>query len=472
MTYQDEKDLPEGQKLSTCSRCNEACYVSREAQLEHWPLHKKLCCPVEKDHPVLREGTNHELALAGPVSLDTIDGCAEVIKLLLQNPEERITKRNPRLLTFALRRLKELLSEDPRNFVPSHDNIIESILYDLIRPGKSQFSSDKLDHIFAIPGFANYFLSDELFLTKAMAIRKENGLCPLPCTELDEEGESMTRNEYSSFNDYEDVEGAERKYPGTYTAPLYCSAVCYLVWRMTSAMRRNGLERPALYSAVLGRIFRTWVCPYGRICFPDIQNTAAKSRDWKNRSSHILWFLLSSLSRKSLKCYASRGYETLVPGVTTVELFRRILDDNVAFDDVGVFDDVGAQKHQNLPTILSLMYYADRDKVFPLQERLATDERIFLLNRIATEDGVGFLSSAKVAGCNASSKELLARLVTGCCSSQVLIRMYHRLNELLSKDGKCVDAKTKMLIHKLWDRLQEASVPALAAYVDVVETQR
>ena len=466
VTYQDEKDLPEGQKLKRCSRCNEAFYISREAQMEHWPLHKKVCCPVEKDHPALRDGTH-----AVSPELNTIDGCVETIRRILRKPKERIHLRNPRLLTFALQRLKDLLSEDPRNLVPSFGDT-ESILRNLIVElyYKRQFSDDELNHIFAIPGFANYFLSDNLFLSKEMAIRKENGLCPLTGAVLDEEGKAvMKRNEYeySSFQDYEDIEEAERKYPGTYTAPLYCLAMFQIIRAWTMSMKRNNnLNRPDLLSALFRRIFRMWVCPYGRISFPDIRNiTTSIWKQFKGRNTLILWFLNDWQSG-----YTCQGNE-YIPGITTFQLFTRILDDNVAFNGAG------AVHSWNLPVFLSrLLYLEDGDSTFI---DLNTDQRILLLNRLITEDVVGVLSDADDGrhitnddGRDVTTRDMLLNLVIGCCRCQVLIQIHHRMNEQLSKNDKFLDDKTKMLIHNLWDQIQVAIMPSLTAYIDVGETQR
>ena len=460
VTYQDEKDLPEGQKLRTCSRCNEACYISREAQVEHWPLHKKVCCPIEKDHPALREEDyNHEVGL----KLNTIDGCAKIVELFLKYPTEMICLGASRLLTFALRRLKELLSEDPRYFVPSHgDN--ESILGSCFTGAFTMLSSDELDHLFAIPGFANYFLSDELFLTKEMAIRKEKGLGPLPCAER-KEGEEMNEKDFGTFDGYEDVEEAERKYPGTYTSPFYCSAVCQLIVNWIVLIQSNHWNKPDLLSALHRRIFRTWVCPYGRISFSDIRNPATAHWDgYLNRSGIILWFLNASILPAAQNCYTNWGNEAL-PGITAFQLFTRMLDDNVAFSDI-------EKQEFTLPNAIKLLI--SRELHAPKRDNgylhLTTDERILLFDRIITEDVVGFIVTAE--GRKITCKNMLTVLVTGCCSSQVLIQMYHRLNKQLSKNDKFVDGETKMLIHNLWGGLQEASIPALAAYVDVVETHR
>ena len=453
VTYQDEKDLPEGQKLRTCSRCNEACYISREAQVEHWPLHKKVCCPIEKDHPALRaEDYDHELA----IHLNTIDGCAALIDALLQNPTDVIGKGNARLLTFALQRLKEIILEDPRNFVLSHGDMESVLGRSLIGEiYKRQFSDDELDHLFAIPGFANYFLSDELFLTKEMVVRKRHGLDPLPCAE--EEGEMMNEKDFSSFHDFEDVEEAERKYPGTFTAPSYCSAVSFLIWKWACSLYTNGLNKPSMFSALNRRIFRTWVCPYGRISFPDIQNIATSKWDrWESRSRIILETITFSFLPEVQNCYTIRGNEVL-PGITAFQLITRILDDNVAFSDF-------EKQELTLPKAIKLLI--SREKNAAKRDNgylhLTTDERILLLDRIMTEDVVGVFSTSD--GRKATCKDMLTTLVTGCTSSQVLIQMYHRLNQNLSKKDKFVDNETKMLIHDLWDRLQEESAPLLAAY--------
>ena len=463
VTYQDEKDLPEGQKLKRCSRCNEAYYISREAQMEHWPLHKKVCCPVEKDHPALRDG-NHAVAL----HLNTIEGCAETVGSLIKSFRNANVMRWPRLLTFALQRLKDLFSEDPQNLVPSSGDTGESMLWNLIIYCR-EISSDGLDYLFAIPGFANYFLSDDLFLSKEMAIRKENGLCPLTGAKLDEEGKAaMKRNEYeySSFQDYEDIKEAERKYPGTYTAPLYCTAMFQLISAFAYSIKLNKLNKPDLLSALFRRVFRTWACPYGRISFPDIRNITTSIWDrWKCRNTLVLWFLCHSpLPDVGQSGYNSQG-NGCIPGITDFQLFTRILDDNVSFNCAGA---VG--RDCSLPTFLRLLRYRedhDGDTTFI---DLNTDERILLLNRLVTEDVVGVVSSRD--GHDFTTRDMLLNLLMGWCRCKVLIQIYHRMNEQLSKNDKFVDDKTKGLIHTIWMNCQISIMRSLFAYVDVVETQR
>ena len=97
-TFVHEKDLPAGKKLLTCGRCRETCYVSREAQLEHWPWHKVSCCPIEKDPSlalVQAQGNNVSLL-------------SDLFGWILERPEERAKGR---ALLKIFQRLQYLMLE-------------------------------------------------------------------------------------------------------------------------------------------------------------------------------------------------------------------------------------------------------------------------------------------------------------------------------------------------------------------------
>ena len=65
-SYKNEKDLPDGQKLLTCARCLETCYIDREAQLQHYKIHKQTCC--KREHEAFDPRHLHETAMIDAVN--------------------------------------------------------------------------------------------------------------------------------------------------------------------------------------------------------------------------------------------------------------------------------------------------------------------------------------------------------------------------------------------------------------------
>ena len=174
-SYKNEKDLPGGQKLLTCARCCETCYVDRESQLEHWPIHKHSCCKPEHENFDLRQV--QEMSFEGLVSTvkfllatpDLIKGryflCIfkEILDRIIYNHD--ISVQETRLLNTLHSTFMQVLTKPPVGENGEDDET-------------SGLPSKTLQRIWAIPGFASFFLSDDIFLSKAMGEAKREGLMP------------------------------------------------------------------------------------------------------------------------------------------------------------------------------------------------------------------------------------------------------------------------------------------------------
>ena len=155
-TFVHEKDLPAGKKLLTCGRCKETCYVSREAQLEHWPWHKFSCCPIEKDP---------SLAL-----VQEVDNVASLISLfgwILERPEERVKGRGRALLKI-LQRLQYLMLETN----------VEDDMTDphSVTPFQQKICGERWKVVWAIPGFTQFMCSADFALPETFRRLKDKNL--------------------------------------------------------------------------------------------------------------------------------------------------------------------------------------------------------------------------------------------------------------------------------------------------------
>jgi hypothetical protein len=163
-TFVKEKDLPDGKKLFCCSRCKETHYASRGDQTAHWKFHKFTCVAIEKDDPRTR------------TTISSTKECFEIIHWCLDKPLERI---NGRLLLWAFRCLKWWCENRPNDFAGEDGGALMLSLDAKFRQMLDRYGHRVFQIIFAIPGFVNFFLSDELFLTKAVKELKKKGL-PAP----------------------------------------------------------------------------------------------------------------------------------------------------------------------------------------------------------------------------------------------------------------------------------------------------
>jgi hypothetical protein len=169
-----EKDLPGGKKLLACSKCKETFYKDRESQLNHWPEHKHVCCALAKDDPLVRQGRGFD---------DCIQ-CMNLINNILVDPLAQI---HGRLLLYCFQQLfafiisNDIESEDRYPTADGREARFEDFATSIEarirlqlrgRTGKSV-----IQRIMAIPGFTNFFLSEDIFLSPIITYRKSDVHC-------------------------------------------------------------------------------------------------------------------------------------------------------------------------------------------------------------------------------------------------------------------------------------------------------
>ena len=296
-TFQRESDLPEGQTLRMCTRCQGCWYVSRQAQMDHWPFHRRVCCSVEQDWANLRhEAPNEDLFEYFGASLQNY-------LLALEDPRRWIKGR---LLLWAFQGIKRQLSTvQPdqmeefleSNFILEGERGLYNLVHDAFQQCLDQGGQQIIDNIWAIPGWTNYFLSDQPFLSRIIKFRKENGLpavLPTDARIVDSPGYLLPTSYFKILTHmYENC------------------------WTQLRPERRMVLSAQRV--AVLRGAMRAWSCQYCRTCIPSADGF---------RSEFFLRALGMPLQRGPLFLEYCQPDE-IVPGLTAKQLFLNIISDEL-----------------------------------------------------------------------------------------------------------------------------------------------
>ena len=335
-SYKNEKDLPGGQKLLTCARCCETCYVDRESQLEHWPIHKHSCCKPEHENFDLRQ-----------VQEMSFEGLVSTVKFLLATPD--LIKGRYFLCIF-----KEILDR----IIYNHDisvqetrllnNLHSTFIQVLTKPPvgengeedeTSGLPSKTLQRIWAIPGFASFFLSDDIFLSKAMRKAKQEGLLPPPPQEY-----------------IDGVLDPATKYdPELQVSVVYWNVVAQFLMYSSCFLELGPVEgavfirhQPTRLSvAITSRFVRSWACRYARVSIPSVEDFAEDCNHdevmpFLSRSAFLTTFLPRPTRFHAPSSPVNKYMKVgeLYPGLTLKEMLMTLMDDETYFHTIG--DDVDA----------------------------------------------------------------------------------------------------------------------------------
>ena len=316
-SFVKEKDLPEGQNLLQCGRCKQTCYVSREVQLEHWPYHRHVCVPIERDDPRVR------------APLTSTEECLRIIHECLQKPREKI---NGRLLLWAFRCLKWFRENQPQN-APEFSNptVISVELCKLEKDAKrmiQKYGYSMIQIIWSIPGWVDFFLSDELLLTKALKKLKSHGHpAPKPSVILD--GETGR------------IDPATMLDPSCVMDAFYCQYIfkwfVISCFQMPDIFHVDSYNKSALAAAVVRQVMTLW---------HDRYNTAACS-SYSYRNKELLKMLLIAYRSKHFGRKNSDWEPSpytkpteLVPGMTVVNFFEILQWENSNFFSTIRYEDL------------------------------------------------------------------------------------------------------------------------------------
>ena len=347
-SYVKETELPEGQRLLTCSKCEETCYVDVESQMAHWPLHKKTCCSLAKDNKRIREG----------LGFDDFEECLRYIEIILKAPLQLISGRN---LLYALQQLRSYLletdvftgSDDPRKI---DDLVQKHVSQHFVEILGTTETNDVRSSMWASPGFVNYFLSDELYLSPQLKEMKVNGIPPPP---------SEIFLDFGTI-DPECSHDASLQFPVPYARFL----VTFSMYSLFFHPAEHLVEDP-LSLAGARQVMRNWADDYSRLSYPTYQGPQSVYRSTEYWA--VYFYMIESLEYGCQPCIPMSEGE-LVPGLTMKQFLRVLL-----VDDSSVFENESWVHHKIYPYLVHLAAWQFKDPDHTVWKSLTIEDRLELL---------------------------------------------------------------------------------------------
>ena len=418
-TYVKEKDLPEGQKLLACSRCNEVWYQDRECQLAHWPYHRKSCKSLRDE----QESSIHDPILDLTTCLQSlsaifIDGMRDL----------SLTGRS---LLHAFRELKrhvsrEELSEEDHLILRNMGVRVFSALSQCI----TKYGRDKLCYdVWAIPGFASYFLSEDLFLSPVMKYRQEHGI--------------------PAFGEPVSIDSEAR---GVRVLPMMYTSIIQQLYGFSMSqfwldtVSGQLLAPKALVAALTRSANRAWTSEYARA-----------SLSWEE-NFHIRFF--EDFFQKPLKSNLLREWcapNELVPGLAAKQLLTTLMKDSNFLHRMDP-----DRRSEFLGAVYSFCAYFEDNENLPWSH-LTEKERIELLDiaqdweapkKKCVQDTAEFFTNVKTT---------ISHMITGT-QTKVLLKMYDLCQTME------VDERTVKMIKKIRNAILLKQLPRVAVYTETIES--
>ena len=447
-SYVKETDLPEGQKLLVCSKCQETCYKDRDAQVADWRIHKKTCCSLANDSKRIREG----------LGFSDLEECLQYIKTILDYPAGILSGRN---LLYGLQQFRSYLLETDVYTGASDSrkrSIERMVAIMVIHPMTSideqagPCQARKL--IWSAPGFSNYFLSNAPFLSPRMSELKNNG-SPPPPSEI--------------FLDFGKVEPTSKidpsfQFPLPYTK--FLQRFGFLVAGVDlEEYPEVALLRP-LRLARLKHALSCFVDPYSRLSLP-VHVPGFETSDSLVYPFHrqISFWHLFSVGRDIFHPMLKVG--EIFPGVSIKQFLLLLLEEeSICFGEV--------------PSWYSDQFYfeladmAEWQADYPegdVWKGLSIDDRIELLSMFYEGWGGRDLNDKKMqdsSTCSYDSSlgETVLPLLLGTQTKTVL-DMYHSTRN--STQTQTTNVVALELIERSWGTAMDYSMPLVEAYVQTIE---
>jgi hypothetical protein len=412
-TFVKESDLPNGEKLNGCARCSECWYKDRESQLEHWPFHKKSCRSIAE-----------ETATAIHREISSIEECVQMIVSFL-NRIERLNVYGGRPLLHAFRELRRLLIEEEVDLQNnSDDNVIDPIIQAYMKCVQLKGRDILLD-MWAIPGWASFFLSEDLFLSHEMKRRKDLGL---PAVKQPKE-EIVHKNR---------------------SLPLVCAKLVFTMYSLTAAEAKNGkeiLHSDPLAAAVVRNTNRAWISEYVRESLP-------KNDDFIDQTfkSNFEQPFFSNLMKKHCRP------DELVPGLTAKQLLTILITNDAPLQGIG-----NEKRSQLLGVVYLFGAYFEDNKHLPWSHLTAKD-RIELLDMSHNWDAPKKKCVYPQAEFFTNIRTCVLHMITGC-QTKTLLEMYSLCQTMLPPP----DERTVQMIKKIRNAMLVQFLPKVAIYAEVIE---
>ena len=441
-TWVKEEDLPEGQRLLTCSKCMAVCYVNRQEQKAHWPIHKKVCRKLQDDdvaYQVFHRGNGlgdireclsviDEILGLGRLQEGTPDLDMVVLKLSWRG----------RCLLYSLQQFKWLLSQESQQDVVKEEHFTEAFhivctmrFSALISAHGERF----VQLLFAVPGFANWFFSDDILLSEEMKRRKDLGLAA-----ADDEvcPEHLLHESFYQFllQIMEEVlDTFTIKNPGSgrvlflNSSPL---AAAIVRWQMKNAL-----------------------CPYYRASFPfPLRALTAFGH---------LDLALSSMHYHGISALRSAtASNEIIPGMGAKDFVSLVLQDDLIFETSDTIDRL----LQSL-TLIETVY--GREQSDPPFSSLTTEDREELLSLFVPWK-MRVLKTLQPAQENFAVlvKMFFDLIFTSHDFPRIMIGLYYHVK------AKAPEAQNPMVTQYLdhvHDQVLEKYLPSTRAFVEILEHQ-
>ena len=433
-SFVEENDS--GKKLLKCSRCSGVFYVDQKSQKKHWPMHKKVCCSLEKDDPRVR------------LPFANAPACLKTIQHLLKDPLQRIKGR---LLLHALQEFKRFYAET--DLYASNPEKVTLELYHAIFGPLSELQrhpsrEEIFGLIFAIPGFCSFFLSDDTLLSSAMKELKQKNQ-PAPSEE---------RDYFSRENQM--LKLAAKKGLGYYLSPAYTGFVNMLFFNAafhdtTGRPWQGGTELAPdpcpLAVALIRRTMKWWCCEYTRVSFPSI---SIEVKPFSVRSETLfLMYRLTFFNRGLIQKWMKE--DEYIPGLTIKQIISVLIKDKSFFKTVP--DD--GKDFDGSECIITTLF--DREEAMKPRgpwKFLSAADRIELMDLTHDWD---YPSLRDFPG---DILTVVQSFVLGFSGSMLL-----EMNTELNERSTPAHAKTAKRIRGKYDSLMAQLRPQVEIYVDIVE---
>ena len=442
-TFVNEKDLPQGQKLLCCSRCREAFYVSREAQLEHWRrAHKFSCCSIENDSSLEEV---EEIVTSQGRRGDPVLALLNEIGTILENPKQLVKGRK---LLYLIQQLKNILLLQP----PILDDIKRHQLHwgAYIRRFSSMLIQflDPVDVkiLWAIPSFTNYFLNaDDVVLTDALKELKDQGLPP----------PAPLQSEQVLI-----------KYDDKYVTPGVYGALVHHILKTGFWIVRNKLVDPILEAATIRAVMQLWSSPYVNVGF--LRQGSYCVSEAEAQSLDVIPMAMRSVTNMTawMCCHPrllNENCAEVVPGMTAKAMLRTLLKDYALFQTFVDMEEDNLCARDFLEEVVLVRDLQALRECRAGWKQLTIDDRLDLLDTSHDDDccSIDFTSPK---GENYNSKECIIRLITGAGDPGTLLQMYSRVHTTSSR----ADPRTIELLSVRRDQLLVPDRPRVSTCVETL----
>ena len=210
--------------------------------------------------------------------------------------------------------------------------IIEKRLFTPLTVATVYGKEEVFAKIWSIPGFANYFLSDDILLSPAMKQWKEQGR-ELPPKETFKNGFNV------SSTKYDDALQLPYSYI-TFLNKLFQTSCKQLVpteilQQKNSIFLSCNFKPTAVAAAVAARLFKSLLCPYARVSYPSVVLLPSDTSGDAYCRSVVYSELIRSLQKPheewALPVQKWMRPHELLPGLSPKQILRVMMEDEAFF---------------------------------------------------------------------------------------------------------------------------------------------